>query len=223
MRNAVIFSALVLASLSLVEALLPQFGKIGGAAAKSNVFADEAIAVFSKKFPFDREPLKPSAFLSIGMPGTDIDGTEYTVYKKGESRGKRLTDISEQQARATFNELAKLYGGEDALTMTKALPVCLSFNKDRFALSLKEYVQIFGEDDAKAMVVRNPGLLAVPPVEAARATDQTMQASYVIGFTRPYGPVLLPGLLALLLVPAFEGVSGIPIRAAIFAAITGSS
>jgi len=63
------------------------------------------------------------------------------------------------------------------------------------------------------MVTRNPGLLALTPEEAARASDSTMQASYLIGATAPYGDIILPTLLALLLVPAAEQLSGIPIRA----------
>ena len=107
--------------------------------------------------------------------------------------------------------------------MAKALPVCLTFDKTQFAGALKEYTAIFGEEEAKAMVCRNPGLLAVKAVEAAKATDQTMQASYAIAATRPFGAVLLPTLGALLLVPALESISGIPIRIAVFAAITGAS
>ena len=91
--------------------------------------------------------------------------------------------------------------------------------KNDFAPCLKAYIEIFGEEEAKAMVTRNPGLLALTPKEAAGADDTTMRASYVIGATAPYGDVLLPGILALLLVPAFESVSGIPIRATLFSAI----
>ena len=73
------------------------------------------------------------------------------------------------------------------------------------------------------MVTRNAGLLAIRPDEAAKATDQTMQASYLIGATRPFGDILLPGLAFLLLVPAIEGITGVPIRAEFLSAVTGSS
>jgi hypothetical protein len=217
--KAIAFLSLVLLA-STASGFLPQF-----AAVAKSTFADEAIAAFDKRFPFGREPIKQSPFmdalLSAGVPARDIDGTEYKM--NGDARGKRLTDITEKQARATFAELAKLYGEERALEMTKALPVCLTFDKTWFAGALKEYVGIFGEEEAKAMVCRNPGLLAIRPAEAAKATDQTMKASYLIAATRPYGKVLLPTLALLLLVPAIEAVSGIPIRATILSAITGSS
>ena len=55
------------------------------------------------------------------------------------------------------------------------------------------------------MICRNPGLLAVRPEEAARSTE-TMSASYLIAATRPIGPVALPTLAALLLVPTVEAL-----------------
>lgn len=206
------------------QGFLQQF-KNGGAAMKSFAEADEAVSIYDAKYPFDRPPLEKSSlteFLSFGVPNTDVDGTQYKTYDRSATPGPRLTDISEKDARATFNELAKCYGAESALEMTKAQPLILTFKRDVFAASLKEYSAIFGEEEAKAMVGRNPGLLAVKPVEAAKATDQTMQASYLIAATRPFGDVLLPSILLLLLVPAFESVSGVPIRATLFSAITGA-
>ncbi|CAB9509341.1 expressed unknown protein [Seminavis robusta] len=220
-------AALVLALFaSTASAFLPQKGGSAAAAAKSQI-ADEAIAAFAKKFPFDRKPIETSpmvtAFLNAGVPTTDIDGTKYKVNKPGEKRGKRLSDIGEKEARATFAELARLYGDESALAMTQSLPVCLTFDRTQFAPSLKEYSAIFGEEEAKAMVTRNAGLLAIRPNEASKATDSTMQASYVIGATRPFGDILLPGLAFLLLVPALEGITGIPIRTEFLSAVTGAS
>ena len=83
--------------------------------------SDQAIQIFSSKFPFDRPPLQPNQFLSLGMPNN------YTPNKTVVDRGKRLSDISEVEARATFGELARLYGADAALTMTKAKPIVLSF------------------------------------------------------------------------------------------------
>jgi hypothetical protein len=220
MRTLASCSLVLLASTA--NAFFPQF-QLSTVVAKS-AFADEAIAVFGEKYPFGREPIKQPPFLeallSAGVPARDIDGTEYKM--NGDTKGKRFTDISEKQARATFAELSKLYGEEYALEMTKALPICLSFDKALFAGSLKEYIGIFGEEEAKAMVCRNPGLLAVRPAEAAKATDQTMKASYLIAVTRPYGKVLLPTLVFLLLVPTIEAVSGIAIRATIVSTIIGA-
>jgi hypothetical protein len=177
--------------------------------AKSSPQADQAVAIFDKKFPFGRPPVARSKRISLGMPIADIDGTP--VFKSTSVPGKRLTDITEAQARATFNELAKCYGQDEALDMVKALPVCLVFNKDGLGPSLKAFQEIFGEEQAKAMVSRNPGLLAVNPADAATVTEQTMVFSYLVGYTRPLGPVLLPLLLFLLLTPVLERL-GIPIR-----------
>ena len=69
------------------------------------------------------------------------------------------------------------------------------------------------------MVVRNPGLLAVTPTEAARSNDSAMQASYIIAATAPFGNILLPVLGTLLMVPAAEGITGIPIRATLLATL----
>lgn len=91
-----------------------------------------------------------------------------------------------------------------------------------FVPSLKEYIQIFGEEEAKSMICKNPGLLAVRPAEAARSTNQTMQASYLIAATRSIGAVALPALALLLLIPTMESITGIPIRAIFFSAILGS-
>jgi hypothetical protein len=176
--------------------------------ATSSPLADEAVAIFGKKFPFDRPPVQVSPLTRVGMPYADIDGT---ILSKG-GNGKRLTDISPDQARAAFNELARLYGDKEALGMIKALPVALTFGKTKFAPTLKALSEKFGEEKAKAAVIRNPGLLAIKPDDAASANEQTLVFSYLVGFTRPLGPVLLPALLIALFSPAIEATTGIPIR-----------
>jgi hypothetical protein len=143
------------------------------------------------------------------MPDRDLDGTDLKkVYKDS----KRLTDITEQEAKASFTELAKLYGEERALDMVKALPICLAFDKKAFAASLSAWSEIFGAEESKDMATRNPGLLAVRPDEAGKATDSTMTFSYIVAYTRPLGPVALPLLGFLLLTPVIEYYTGIPIR-----------
>lgn len=122
---------------------------------------------------------------------------------------KRLTDISEQQARATFSELVKLYGDDRALDMVKAMPICLSFKKDRFAPCLAAWGEIFGLEQAQDMVKRNPGLLAVRPDEAAKASESSMVFSYIVAFTRPAGPFLLALLCFAVLTPFIEALTGI--------------
>lgn len=127
--------------------------------------ADEAIAFFQKKYP-KKEPLTGSdSFSTFGVPKKDIDGSSIQTSTSG-SR-KRLTDIDEKEGRATFAEMAKVYGAEESLGMIKAMPIVLTFNKDNFAGSLAAWGENFGEEEAKAMVMRNPGLLAIAPKDAA--------------------------------------------------------
>ena len=59
--------------------------------------------------------------------------------------------------------------------MTRNLPNILAFNVDNFKPSLDEFGIIFGQDEAKAMVVRNTGLLGVRPENAAKSGNSTMQ------------------------------------------------
>jgi hypothetical protein len=70
--------------------------------------------------------------------------------------------------------------------------------------------------------VRNPGLLAINPTNAAKSNEQTMVFSYLVAWTRPFGKVLLPGVLFLLLTPLIEQVTGLPIRTTFLSSITGS-
>jgi hypothetical protein len=186
----------------------------GFAAPKTSTLADEAVSIFQTAYP-KKEPFKASAWTSFGVPGYDIDGTPIRKAKKGEQR-RRLTDISEKQCRASFKALAQVYGQDEALEMTRTMPIILSFDNQRFGPSYKEWSRIFGADEAKAMVLRNPGLLAVRPENAATATDQTMNFSYIVAYTRPFSKILLPGLLFLLAVPAMEAVTGVSIRALLF-------
>jgi hypothetical protein len=187
----------------------------GFAAPKTSGLADEAVSIFQTAYP-KKEPFKASAWTSFGVPGYDIDGTPIKKAKKGEEGRRRLTDISEKQCRASFKALAHVYGQDEALQMTRIMPIILSFDSQWFGPSYKEWSRIFGPDEAKAMVLRNPGLLAVRPENAATATDQTMNFSYIVAYTRPFSKVLLPGLLCLLAVPAMEAVTGVSIRASLF-------
>lgn len=210
---------LVVLLLSLLVASSDAFGNNGaakGAAAAKKVAENEAIAIFDKTYPFGRPPAKPNPMGNIGMPNRDIDGTVIFDYgKPAATPGKRLTDITEPAARAAFTELSKLYGTDDALTMVAAQPIILAFNSKLWKDSLNEWEQLFGLEKAQAMVVRNPGLLAVKPSDAATTTEQAIVFSYIVAYTRPFSKVLLPGLLFLLLTPAIEQVTGIPIRSAV--------
>jgi hypothetical protein len=176
----------------------------------------EAVAIYQKKYP--SKPIgKRSALVGLGVPRRDFDGT--LIKKANGEAGKRFSDRDAADLSATLTELCKVYGEDKAFQMVKDMPIVLAFNKNYFAPSLAAFGKTFGEAEARAMVQRNPGLLALPPTGAFgadSATDQTMQFSYVVAATRPLGPVLLYGLLALLCEPAFESLSGIPLRQTLF-------
>lgn len=196
-------------SLAIAAALL--VAGSDGFAAKAPKAADQAVAIFGKSFPFGRPPAPPSPLVRFGMPTQDFDGTQL-MKSKYKNPGKRLTDISEKDARANFAELAKCYGEEAALDMVKAMPICLSFYRKNYKPSLDAFSEIFGKEEAKGMVQRNPGLLAIKPEDAATSTDQTLYFSYLVGATRPVGGLLL-GLLAFALLSLpYEAATGIVLR-----------
>lgn len=211
--KVLLFAIFASVTASLASGLLQRAGKKSSA-------ASEALKVFKTKFS-DRTPVKAAAWRKIGMPYRDIDGTTYKITKTGEL-SKRLTDISDKDALASFDELAKLYGAEEALGMVKTMPIILAFNRKEFAGCRKEWKEIFGDEESKAMVIRNPGLLAVRAFEAGKATDQTMTFSYIVAATRPAGAFLLAGTFALLLSPLLEAVTGIPIRTTFLASLSGA-
>ena len=167
----------------------------------SSPVADEAVAIYAKAYPFDRAPPKKDIVGNFGMPSK--------LSERKPNSKSRLTDISEADARATFAEISRLYNEERALEMVKAMPICLAFNRDRFAECLDIFEERFGLEAAQDMVKRNPGLLAIAPKDAVSADDSAMAFSYIIAFTRPVGPFLLGGLLLALLTPFIEKVSGI--------------
>ena len=68
-------------------------------------------------------------------------------------------------------------------------------------------------------VLRNPGLLGVRASEAAKASDQTMVFSYIVAATRPIGIAGPIVILSLVMVPVFEGITGVPIRGPFLAAL----
>jgi hypothetical protein len=172
---------------------------------------DEALAVYNKRYPSKGE-YKNKFFSTWGVPRADIDGTP-TSKSNSKADGKRLFEVGDAKVRAGFQELAKVYGAEEAVQMTKDLPAILAFDKSNFKPSLVEFGKTFGVQEAKDMVMRNPGLLALKPADAAKADDQAMQFSYIISTTRPVGSILLLGTLGLLMIPAVEGVIGVPLRA----------
>jgi hypothetical protein len=131
--------------------------------------------------------------------------------KKVQVTGPTFSDRDEKYLKAGFKDLAKAYGEASALQMVKDLPICLAFNRK----SLTEFAKTFGDEEARGMVQRNPGLLVVAPTGAGGADsveDLAMKFSYVVAATRPVGPFLLYGTLSLLFEPTFEFISGIPLK-----------
>ena len=174
---------------------------------------DEAIAIYNEKYAPTGE-YKVPFYNDWGVPKVDLDGTPTSLSKANpKAESKRMFELDTKMVRANFQELAKVYGAEEALSMTKDMPSILAFNKKNFRPSFVEFGKIFGTQEAKEMIMRNPGLLAVKPADAANSDDQTMQFSYIISKTRPAGDVLLYGTLGLLMIPVVEGIAGVPFRA----------
>ena len=88
-----------------------------------------------------------------------------------------------------FNEIARLYGDEEALEMVKNMPRALRFDSENFEPCLESWTEQFGLERSKAMVRRNPGLLGVKPSQTEDA-DSSMYGSYLVAALRP-SPVSL--------------------------------
>merc|ERR1719384_1253235 len=175
---------------------------------------EEAMNIYSSRFSKKGKGTRKRFFFEDwGFPERDIDGTR--VRAKNDNT-KSFFDIQESQKRAAFSKLVELYGESNALAMIKILPNALGFNYNNFGGALLAFSDIFGEEEAKAMVLRNPGLLAISPSAAATSDDQTMQFSYIVSATRPIGKAGLPLLLALLSIPFLEQITEYPIRAKFF-------
>jgi len=173
------------------------FGGAKKSAGASSPLATEAVAIYKAKYPGTGQA-RNFFFTGWGMPES---------YSAPESK-ELLFSVQDEKLRATFQEIAKLYGEENAFQMVKVQPGVLAFNKDNFAASLDAFGETFGLEQAKDMVIRNPGLLSVKPANAASADNLTMQLSYVVEFTRPIGAAGPVGILGLLSVPAIEGALG---------------
>ena len=192
------------------------FGSFGKPrAALKNTQVDAALAIYQKKFPPNRAPRKRAFNAGVGLPVRDLDGTKLNVAKTRDM-GQAFSDRSEADLKATYGAISKYFGDAQALQMVKDFPLVLTMNRDNLIPTIGAFSETFGTDDAAAMVVRNPGLLFCKPKDAAEADDLTMKLSYAVAYTRPFGPVLLYGLLALLFEPTFELASGIPLKAMLF-------
>ena len=167
---------------------------------------------------------KKSAVMKPADKAMDIFNSKFAFSDKDSNdRSRKLSDITETKARAMYKEIAKNYGDEQALKMIEIQPLALAFEKDWIAPSLDAYSDIFGEENAKDMVLRNPGLLAVRPADAKLTTDSTMYFSYAVAATRPLGPLLLPLILLFSFSLAFEFNTGVPLRSVIADTVLGTN
>jgi hypothetical protein len=108
--------------------------------------------------------------------------------------GKRAM-VTQEKASAAFNELARLYGDEEALAMVKLESRVLVFNIDNYEPCLEAWTEQFGLEAAQGMVGRNPNLLAVRPTLAQKPAEDSMFFSYIIAASRPLPKILGAGLL----------------------------
>lgn len=218
MKNCLPITLLFACLIASSEAFFGNAGK--KSAPKSSAITQEAVKIYGDRFAYGRAPRTENVLdtiSKIGVPKTDIDGTR--VLKKTATPGKRITDKSEAEVAKTFNGLSAVYGEERAIEMVKLFPVCMSFDPNAFAATFAIWKDIFGEEETKDMVSRNPGLLAVQPKDAGKNTDNTMAFSYIVAFTRPigiFGPIFIGSLL---MVPVIEGTTGIAIKEPFFAAL----
>eukprot|EP00633_Aureoumbra_lagunensis_P011048 CAMPEP_0197329038 /NCGR_PEP_ID=MMETSP0892-20130614/5377_1 /TAXON_ID=44058 ORGANISM="Aureoumbra lagunensis, Strain CCMP1510" /NCGR_SAMPLE_ID=MMETSP0892 /ASSEMBLY_ACC=CAM_ASM_000538 /LENGTH=202 /DNA_ID=CAMNT_0042825435 /DNA_START=2298 /DNA_END=2906 /DNA_ORIENTATION=+ len=139
--------------------------------------------------------------------------------KHGRAKPGSYFFVEEKRRKSTFQVLAKIYGTDVALEMVRRNPSCLAYDSRNFSPSLAKFAETFGQEESKAMMLRNPNLLAVPPEgyqSAEKAGKETLYLSYVVEATRPLGPILLFLLFSFLATPAVESISGIPIRSIIF-------
>ena len=145
----------------------------------------------SAQSPLVEEALREYKFTF--RPDNELPGT----------KGRPIFSTSERQAKETFNELARLYGDEEALDMVKIQPMVLCFQSKNFEPCLDAWTEQFGLDAAKAMVNRNPGLLGVSPQLAAQPAEASMGLSYVVALTRPS----IPKFVALVTILSFVSSS----------------
>ncbi|OEU18366.1 hypothetical protein FRACYDRAFT_274757 [Fragilariopsis cylindrus CCMP1102] len=119
------------------------------------------------------------------------EGLEAYSYK---FEGRRAM-VTKEKAIVAFNELARLYGDEEAVAMVKLESRVLVFNSDNYAPCLASWTEQFGLEAAQGMVGRNPNLLAIRPELAVKPAEDCMVFSYIIAASRPLPKILGAGLL----------------------------
>mmetsp|Transcript_7593 Transcript_7593/g.9931 ORF Transcript_7593/g.9931 Transcript_7593/m.9931 type:complete len:216 (-) Transcript_7593:97-744(-) len=213
MKNCILVAVLLFLA-STASGFGGLFAKGKSPSGKSLKTIDEAVGVYLNKYPKKTDRSR-SSNADWGMPTQDLDKAKYKV-AKDKQMGKVFSDVDESNLKATYQELAKVYGEDVAFQMVKDQPLILAASRANFQPSLEAFIVNFGDEEARAMIARNPGLLFVKPSDAESSEDLTMKMSYIVAATRPFGPVLLYGLLLLVCEPAIEAVSGLPIRQTLF-------
>ena len=112
--------------------------------------------------------------------------------------------VTREKATVAFNELARLYGDENALAIVKLEPRALVFNSDNYAPCIEAWTEQFGLEASQGMVGRNPGLLAVKPKQAQKPAEDSMVFSYIIAVTRPLPKLIGVGLLLSILTSGMQ-------------------
>lgn len=142
---------------------------------------------------------------------------------------KRSRPTVESDLRDNYAELSKIFGDEMSLGLVKTTPAVLQMERSYFAGTYAVFCEKFGVDETDALLLRNPGLLAIKPdgwgpdgyAGAGEAGPETIAMSYVIAATRPLGKYGVFGLVGLLSVPALEQVTGIS-RSVLLSQLLGS-
>lgn len=167
--------------LVLLERTAQAFGPFAPVKAKAKAAkqttptqVDTALELYQKKYPKSDKPRKRAFNAGFGMPARDLDGTKLKVAKDNEM-GQAFSDIPQAELRATYTALANFFGDEAALQMVKDFTLILTINRNNLKTVMQAYGETFGNEEAIAMVRRNPGLLFCKPNNAAEADDLTMQ------------------------------------------------
>jgi hypothetical protein len=166
-----------------------------------------ALSLFNSSNEKSKKVKKSKASFSSPLVEEALDKYPFKFRPDNEpvgTKGRPLFATSERQARETFNELARLYGDEQALEMIKIQPMALCFTSRNFEPCLEAWTEQFGLEAAQAMVNRNPGLLAVSPTLASKPAEASMALSYVIAITRPSVPKIIALIALLAIVPSLS-------------------
>ena len=118
--------------------------------------------------------------------------------------------ISDSDAKRTYSAISAAYGETTTMSMFANSPAIMRADVSEIAPAAAIYKETYGEESARALLVRNPNLLFCTAEKASKAGGDAMALSYVIAATRgPQGLALQLLLLGLLLSPVVERVTGV--------------